>query len=89
MSEGEDGRPCIKWRGEQTAKPTGEGGETVQKMKEAETEAEEKTETENPRDAETKLLIMEYQKNNNPDPTTLKVQVFLEEKPGGRMKGQI
>ena len=57
-------------------------------MKEAETEAEEKTQTENPRDAETELLIMEYQKKAKSDPRTLKVLEFSEEKPGGRMTGQ-
>ena len=30
-----------------------------------------------PRDAETELLIMEYQKNAKPDPTTLKVLEFF------------
>ena len=40
MSEGEDGRPCIKWREKRTMKSAGEGGETVEKVKEAETEAE-------------------------------------------------
>ena len=42
-------------------------------MKEAEIEAEEKTETGNPRDSETELWIMEYQKNTKPDLTKLKV----------------
>ena len=40
MSEGEDGRPFIKWKEKQTMKPAGEGGETVEKMKDAETETE-------------------------------------------------
>ena len=52
-------------------------GETVEKIKKAETGVEEKTETESPRDTETEFLIMEYQKNANPDPTTLNVlEVF-------------
>ena len=46
MSEGKDWRPFKEWRGKQTLKPAGEGVETVEKMKKAETEAEEKTETE-------------------------------------------
>ena len=53
MSEGEDGKLCIKWRGKRTTNPTGERGETVEKIKEAETEAEEKTE---------KQKILEMQK---------------------------
>ena len=77
MSEGEDLRPCIKWRRKLSTKSAGEGGETVEKMKEAKTEAEEKTETENPRDAETEFVIMEYQKNAKPDPTTLKILEFI------------
>ena len=31
MSEGEDGRPCIKWRRKQYKATAGEGGETVEK----------------------------------------------------------
>ena len=46
-------------------------------MKEAETGLEEKKVTESPRDAETELLIIEYQKNNNLDPTTLKVLEYF------------
>ena len=66
--------------------PTGEERETIEKMiKEAETEAEEKTE--DPRDAEMELLILEYQKNNKPDPKVLKILEFFGEKSGGRMKG--
>ena len=53
----------------------GEGRETVEKIKKAETGVEEKTES--PRDAETELLIMEYQKNINLDPTTFKVLEFF------------
>ena len=71
MSEGEDERPCIKWRRKSTVNTAGEGGETGEKMKGAETGVEEKTETESLRDAETELLIMEYQKKAKPDPTTL------------------
>ena len=72
MSEGEDGRPCIKWRRKQTTIPSGEGLETIEKMKDAVTETEEKTETENLRDAEMEFLIMEYQKNTKPDPKFLR-----------------
>ena len=46
-------------------------------MREAETEAKEKTETENPTDAETELLIMEYQKKAKPGTTMLKVLEFF------------
>ena len=33
MSEGEDGRPCIKWRRKLSTKTTGEERETVEKIK--------------------------------------------------------
>ena len=77
MSEGEDGRPCIKGRRKLSMKPTGEERETVEKIKEVEKEVEEKSKTENPRDAEIELLIMEYQKNAKPAPKTLKVLEFF------------
>ena len=77
MSEGEDGKPCIKWRRKLTSNPAGAGGETEEKMREAETEAKEKTETETPTDAETELLIMEYQKKAKPGTTMLKVLEFF------------
>ena len=44
MSEGEDGTPCFKWRRKRTKNTAGEGGETVKKIKKAETGVEEKTE---------------------------------------------
>ena len=47
MSEGEDGRLCIKWRRKLSRKPTGEEREIVEKTKETEIEVEEKMETEN------------------------------------------
>ena len=65
MSEGEDGRPCFKWRMKLRMEPTGEERQTVETLKEAETEAEERTK--DPRDAEMKLLIMEYQKSAKSD----------------------
>ena len=49
MSEGEDGRPCIKCRKKLSTKPIGEKSEIVEKIKEVETEAKEKLD--NPRDA--------------------------------------
>ena len=54
-------------------KPAGEGRETTEEMKEAETEAEEKI----TREVEIKLLIMEYQKKTKPDPKTLKILNFF------------
>ena len=45
-------------------------------MKKTEFDVEEKVETEGSVDVGTKLLIMEYQKNANPDPMTLKVLEF-------------
>ena len=42
MSEGEDGRPCIKWRRELSTKPTGEEGDTVEKIKEAQSRSRSK-----------------------------------------------
>ena len=47
MSEGEDGRLCIKWRRKLSRKPTGEEREIVEKTKEMEIDVEEKMETEN------------------------------------------
>ena len=67
------GRPCISWRRKGTTDTAGEGGETVEKIKKAETGVEEKTQTVCPRDA----WNVEYQKNANPDSTTLKVLKFL------------
>ena len=45
-------------------------------MKKTELDVEEKVETEGSVDVKTKLLIMEYGKNANPDPMTLKVLEF-------------
>ena len=45
-------------------------------MKKTELDVEEKVETEGSVDVETELLIMEYQKNANPDLMTLKVLEF-------------
>ena len=59
MSEGEDGRPTIKSRRKQTTNTAGEGEETEDIRKKAETDVEEKAETEDPGDAETELLIIE------------------------------
>ena len=42
--EGKNGRPHIKWRRKLTKNTAGEGGETVKKIKKAETGVEEKTE---------------------------------------------
>ena len=57
---------------------TGEGEETEDIRKKAETEIEEKAKIEDPKDAETELLIIEYQKNASPDSETLKILDFWE-----------
>ena len=56
MSEGEDGKPCIKWRRKQTTNIAGEGGVTAEKMKEAETGIEEKTETQKVLERRTRVV---------------------------------
>ena len=61
----------------QTMDAAGEGEETEEIRKKAETEVEEKAETENPGDAETELLIIEYHKNAFPDSKTLKILEFM------------
>ena len=43
------------------------GGETEDTRKRTETEADERTETEGFVDSETELLILEYQKNTDPN----------------------
>ena len=67
MSEGEDGRPTIQWRRKQSLSKAGEGGETEEIRKVAEIEASAGTETGVSVFVETELLILEYQKNVNPD----------------------
>ena len=66
LSEGEDGRPCIKWRKQRTTNPTGREKKTVEEGEEEEIEGEEKVEAQEYRDAETAGLIREYQKNAEP-----------------------
>ena len=73
LSEGDDGRPCIKWRRQRTTNTTGSKKETVEEGEETEIGREEKAEAEEYRDPETKLLIREYQKNANPTQATLKL----------------
>ena len=59
MSEGEDGRPTIKSRRKQTTNTAGEGEETEDIRKGAETEVEDKAETEDPADRIVGLRIPE------------------------------
>ena len=69
LSEGEDGRPCIKWRKRRTTNPTGREKEG----EEEELGGEEKVETQEYRDVETEGLIREYQKNTKPTQATMKI----------------
>ena len=57
MSEGEDGRPTIKWRRKQTMDTTGEGEETEDTRERMQTEEDEMAKTEGSVDTETELLI--------------------------------
>ena len=51
QAEGEDGRPCIKWRRKRNTNPAGEGREIVENTR-------EKAETKNHQDMETILLTL-------------------------------
>ena len=64
LSEGEDGRPCIKWRRQQKTNTTGSKEETVG-GEEKGIGREKKAEEKEYRDTETEGLIREYQKNSN------------------------
>ena len=66
--------PCIS--GQQTTNTTGNKEETVEEGEETDIGREEKAEAEEYRDAETKLLIREYQKKANLTPATLKILEF-------------
>ena len=88
MFQGEDDWPTIKWRRKQSVR-NAEEGETEEIWKIAETEASVSTETGDSVDVETELLILDCQKNTNPESTPLKVLEVFEENNGERMKGQI
>ena len=65
LSEGEDGRPCIKWRRQRMMNTTGSKEEMIEEGEEKEMGREEKAKAKEYRNTETEGLIREYQKNSN------------------------
>ena len=77
LSEGDDVRPCIKWRIQLKTNTTGSKEETVEEGEETDIGREEKAKAEEYRDMEMELLIREYQKNANLTQATMKLLEFF------------